>query len=256
MLDGLRAGEIALDETAIPLEEEAEPARLRRVEVEVEPEAVDRLEPFVERLREECRLSPRSPPSTNQDSSRVGSPSPPPDFGPTETEDSLSAGEFAFRVIRSQFGIFLAHEPGTRIGEDPEELHDMRVAARRIRAAIKIFERTLPVRARGFRDTLKWVAGSLGEVRDLDVQLGRLEAWISDAAAEDQEPLGALRVVLEEQRAKARKAMLRTLDSRRYAKFVASFGSFLQKGPSAVPRPPASRYWRRPRIWSASPIAG
>ena len=54
MLDGLRAGEIALDETAIPLEEETEPARLRRVEVEVEPEAFDRLEPFVERLREEC----------------------------------------------------------------------------------------------------------------------------------------------------------------------------------------------------------
>jgi triphosphatase len=38
--------------------------------------------------------------------------------------------------------------------------------------------------------------------------------------------------VLEEQRAKARKAMLRTLDSRRYARLVASFGSFLRKGPS------------------------
>jgi inorganic triphosphatase YgiF len=58
MLDGRRAGEIALDETAIPLDEEAEPARLRRVEVEVELDAFDRLEPFVERLRQECRLSP------------------------------------------------------------------------------------------------------------------------------------------------------------------------------------------------------
>jgi triphosphatase len=233
MLDGVRAGEIALDETAIPLEEEAEPARLRRVEVEVEPEAFDQLEPFVERLREECRLSPAvaSKYESGLFARGVSLPAPP-DFGPTATEDTLSAGEFAFRIIRGQFGIFLAHEPGTRIGEDPEELHDMRVAARRIRAAIKIFERTLPVRARGFRDTLKWVAGSLGEVRDLDVQLGRLEAWISEAAPENREPLGALRVVLEEQRAKARKAMLRTLDSRRYAKFVESFGSFLQKGPS------------------------
>ncbi len=233
MLDGLRAGEIALDETAIPLEEEAEPARLRRVEVEVEPEAVDRLEPFVERLRQECRLSPAvaSKYESGLFARGVSLPAPP-DFGPTAAEDSLSAGEFAFRILRTQFGIFLAHEPGTRIGEDPEELHDMRVAARRMRAAIKIFERTLPVRARGFRDTLKWIAGSLGQVRDLDVLLGRLEAWISVAAPEDQEPIGALRVVLEEQRAKARKAMLRTLDSRRYARFVASFGSFLQKGPS------------------------
>src|ERR671917_924514 len=217
MLEGFRVGEVVLDETTIPLEAGAEPARIRRVEVEVEPGSLDRLEPFVERLREECRLSPAvaSKYESGLFARGVSLPAPP-DFGPTATEDSLSAGEFAFRIMRSQFGIFLAHEPGTRIGEDPEELHDMRVATRRLRAAIKIFERTLPVRAQGFRDTLKWVAGSLGEVRDLDVQLGRLEAWISDAAPKDREPLGALRVVLEEQRAKARKAMLRALDSRRY----------------------------------------
>ena len=233
MLDGIRAGEVALDETAIPLDEEAEPARLRRVEVEVEPEAFDRLEPFVELLREECRLSPAV--ASKYESglfARGISPPRPPDFGPMALDGTLSSGEYAFRVLRAQFCVFLTHEPGTRIGEDPEELHDMRVATRRMRAAMKIFEVALPARARSFRDTLKWVAGALGEVRDLDVQLDNLETWISDAAAEDQQPLEALRGVLEEQRAKARKAMLRTLDSRRYARFVASFGSFLQKGPS------------------------
>jgi CHAD domain-containing protein len=137
-----------------------------------------------------------------------------------DTEDwRIYRAGYALRIRRTKY-------------ENGAEAHDMRVAARRIRAAIKIFEGTLPVRARGFRDTFKWVAGALGEVRDLDVQLGRLEAWISDAAPEDEEPLEALRAVLEEQRAKARKAMLRTLDSRRYARFVASFGSFLEKGPS------------------------
>ena len=58
ILDGSWVGEIALDETTIPLEEGAEPVRLRRVEVEVEPEEVLRLEPFVERLKRECRLTP------------------------------------------------------------------------------------------------------------------------------------------------------------------------------------------------------
>ena len=233
MLDGFRAGEIAIDETAIPLEEEAEPARIRRVEVEVEPELFDRLEPFVERLREECRLSPAV--ASKYESglfARGITPPAPPDFGPTAVDGSLSTGEFAFRVLRNQFGIFLAHEPGTRIGEDPEELHDMRVATRRMRAAMKIFEGALPVRARAFRDSLKWVAGALGEVRDLDVQLGHLEGWVSDAAPEDQEPLTALRAVLEGRRAKARKAMLRVLDSRRYERLVTSFAGFLQKGPS------------------------
>ena len=233
MLDGFRAGEIALDETAIPLDEEEEPARIRRVEVEVEPEALDRLEPFVHRLREECRLSPAV--ASKYESglfARGISPPPPPDFGPTAVDGSLTTGEFAFRVLRKQFGIFLAHEPGTRIGEDPEELHDMRVATRRMRAAMKIFEDSLPARTRAFRDSLKWVAGALGEVRDIDVQLGHLESWVSDAAPDDREPLLALRAVLEGQRAKARKAMLRTLDSRRYAKLVASFADFLDKGPS------------------------
>ena len=233
MLDGFRVGEIALDETAIPLAEEDEPARIRRVEVEVEPEALDRLEPFVQQLREECRLSPAV--ASKYESglfARGISPPEPPDFGPTVVDGSLSAGEFAFRILRKQFGIFLAHEPGTRIGEDPEELHDMRVATRRMRAAMKIFEDSLPARTRAFRDSLKWVAGALGEVRDIDVQLGHLEDWISDAAPEDQEPLIALRTVLEGQRVKVRKAMLRTLDSRRYARLIASFGGFLRNGPS------------------------
>jgi CHAD domain-containing protein len=233
MLDGFRVGEIALDETAIPLDEEEEPTRIRRVEVEVEPEALDRLEPFVERLRAECRLSPAV--ASKYESglfARGISPPAPPDFGPTVVDGSLTTGEFAFRILRKQFGIFLAHEPGTRIGEDPEELHDMRVATRRMRAAMKIFEGALPVRARALRDSLKWVAGALGEVRDLDVQLGHLEDWVSEAAPENQEPLMALRAVLGGQRAKARKAMLRVLDSRRYARLIASFASFLQKGPS------------------------
>jgi triphosphatase len=233
MLDGFRVGEIALDETAIPLDGEEDPARIRRVEIEVEPEALDRLEPFVQRLREECRLSPAV--ASKYESglfARGISPPEPPDFGPTAVDGSLSAGEFAFRILRNQFGIFLAHEPGTRIGEDPEELHDLRVATRRMRAAMKIFEGSLPARTRAFRDSLKWVAGALGEVRDIDVQLGHLEDWVSDAAPEDQEPLMALRAVLEGQREKARKAMLRTLDSRRYAKLIASFGGFLRNGPS------------------------
>lgn len=55
---GSVAGEVTLDETTIPLENGAEPFQLQRVEVEVEPEKISRLETFVERLKKECRLSP------------------------------------------------------------------------------------------------------------------------------------------------------------------------------------------------------
>ena len=46
----------------------------------------------------------------------------------------------AHKVFSQQFARMLAHEKGTRKGENIEELHDMRVAIRRMRAAAKIFE--------------------------------------------------------------------------------------------------------------------
>ncbi|MCD6052853.1 MAG: hypothetical protein K0Q96_45 [Rubrobacteraceae bacterium] len=204
ILEGSEVGEVALDETNIPLENDAA-----------------------------CRLSPASASKYEAGLFARGlAPPGPPQFGPTGVDDSLTAGELAFRVLREQFAVFLAHEPGTRIGEDPEELHDMRVAARRMRAAMKIFEMPLPVRAQRFRNEFKWIAGALGEVRDLDVQLARLDSWISSASSGDKEPLESLRAVFQERRKKARRLMLRRLDSRRYARLVESFGAFLERGPS------------------------
>jgi len=233
ILEGSEVGEVALDETTIPLENDAEPAHVRRVEIEVEPDAVLRLEPFVERLRDACRLSPATASKYEAGLFARGlAPPRPPEFGPTGVDDSLTAGELAFRVLREQFAVFLAHEPGTRIGDDPEALHDMRVATRRMRAAMKIFEMPLPVRAQRFRDEFKWIAGALGEVRDLDVQLERLDGWISSASSGDRELLEELRAVFHERRKKARRSMLRRLNSRRYARLVESFGAFLERGPS------------------------
>jgi len=234
ILEGSEVGEVALDETTIPLENDAEPTHVRRVEIEMDPDALLRLEPFVERMREACRLSPATASKYEAGlfARDLAPPRRPPEFGPTGVNDSLTAGEVGFRVLREQFAVFLAHEPGTRIGEDPEELHDMRVATRRMRAAMKIFEKRLPVRAQRFRNEFKWIAGALGEVRDLDVQLERLDGWISSASSEDREPLEALRAVFQERRKKARRSMLRRLDSRRYAHLVESFGAFVEQGPS------------------------
>ncbi len=85
-------------------------------------------------------------------------------------------GELAFAVLRRQLAVLRDKEPGTRLGEDVEELHDMRVATRRLRAALALFAGVLPVRAQTFRQELGWLAGVLGAVRDLDVQLEGLAA--------------------------------------------------------------------------------
>jgi hypothetical protein len=127
ILEGSEVGAVALDETNIPLENDAEPTHVRRVEIEVEPDAVLRLEPFVERLRYACRLSPASASKYEAGLFARGlAPPGRPEFGPTGVHDSLTAGELAFRVLREQFAVFLAHEPGVA--------HRYEVQARELRA--------------------------------------------------------------------------------------------------------------------------
>lgn len=234
--DTERVAELALDRTGIPVEGEREPVRLRRVELEVKSGSPEVFEPFVERLAGEFRLSPAS--ASKFEAGVIGldlDPPGPPDLGSDEVSSDMSAGELAFAVLRKQFRLFLLHEPGTRLGEDPEELHDMRVASRRMRAAMKVFEGVLPLRAARFREELKWIAASLGEVRDLDVQLEGLEDLVpkgSGASPGGEKQLAELSGVLLVRREAARRRMLRTLDSGRYGRFVESFSEFLQRGPS------------------------
>ena len=52
---------------------------------------------------------------------------------------------------------------------NPEAIHDMRVATRRLRAAIKIFKEILPTKAKDIQKNLKKLGCILGEKRDLDV---------------------------------------------------------------------------------------
>ncbi len=42
-------------------------------------------------------------------------------------------------VLTARFDAMMAHAAGTREGADPEQLHDMRVASRRLRAALDAF---------------------------------------------------------------------------------------------------------------------
>lgn len=229
---GFRVAEISLDATEIRLDDGEEPARLSRVEVEVqEEEDPDEVSQFVEEMRRSLELEPTAASKYEAGLLAAGlSPDGDPDLGPEGVDASMSAGEVAFAILRRQFAIMLAHEPGTRLGEDPEELHDMRVATRRMRAALKLFSGALPEQAGFYRNELKWIAGALGEVRDLDVQIEHLEE-LSSEQEEDREAFGEVVKALEERRAEARELMLEALDSDRYERFVSSFAGMLRCGP-------------------------
>jgi len=111
----------------------------------------------------------------------------------------------------------LTHEPGTRTGEDIEDLHQMRVAVRRMRATLKAARPLLDAAwSDELRAELGWLGGALGPVRDLDVLLLRLHREIASLPADEQNAGGVLLDALERERTTARAAMLEALTAPRY----------------------------------------
>ena len=236
---GIDVAEVALDDTSIVVGSGQRPMTLRRVEVEVRREWQQALEPLVSELRASCGLQPASLSKFEAGLLAVGRVVPgPPDLGPTEVSPSSTTGELAFAVIRRQLAVLRQKEPGTRLGEDPEELHDMRVATRRLRAALDLFAHVLPARARSYRAELGWLGGVLGQVRDLDVQLQGLRTdagpsgtWDEVLGRAGHAPLEDLVALLERDRQAARADMSSALDSVRWERLAKGLAAMVRQGP-------------------------
>jgi CHAD domain-containing protein len=124
--------------------------------------------------------------------------------------------------IADQYAEILGHDPGTRVGDEPEDLHDLRVAVRRLRALLRAADALLvPEWAKPLRDELKWLGAELGPARDLDVLIGYLRG---EAAALDGDEKAFAEVLkrLEGERAAARERLLAALDSERYRDLLAA----------------------------------
>jgi CHAD domain-containing protein len=119
-------------------------------------------------------------------------------------------------ALREQYERLLAHDPGTRLGSDPEDLHQMRVATRRarafLRAARPLVDRTW---ANDLRAELGWLGSALGTARDLDVLLEHLRADVAAVGGHGDTARGLLDA-LELEHAAARAAALAALSDERY----------------------------------------
>ena len=140
------------------------------------------------------------------------------DFQPElvdEPDDASSAATLRAR-IREQVERVFAHDPGTRLGTESEELHQLRVATRRLRAFLRAGQELVdPIWADPVRTELKWLGGVLGPVRDLDVLIEHLTPGVESLGTDRAEGRKLLRT-LERKRRTARKRMMAALDSARY----------------------------------------
>ena len=111
----------------------------------------------------------------------------------------------------------LAHDPGTRLGEDPENLHLHRVAARRVRVYLRAARRQLdPGWRRSVAGALKELGEASGPVRDLDVLLEHLGDELRSLEEPDRAAGAAILARLEAEREEARGRLLDALDSDGY----------------------------------------
>ena len=143
--------------------------------------------------------------------------------------------DVAHKTFARHFGRLLWNEPGTRLGLDPEYVHDMRVAARRLRTALLVLSDGFPEAERdSFSKDLQWVGRSLGRVRDLDVALEHVARLEAEAPDVERPALHVFRQDLSIRRAERRLRMIERLDSERYAAFVDRARAFCEGGPPSA----------------------
>jgi triphosphatase len=206
-------GEIALDETLISRPQGEPQASMLRVEVEAFTEAQEPLRSLVKTLRSTCALEAACDTKYARGLQSVGLAPPAPELAPTAVDASMSMVDVAMANLRRYLEFWHLHEPGARLGDDPEELHDLRVAGRRIMAILQQFQSFLPPTFLTIRTTLKTVLSALGHARDLDVALSELQTFSRKLPKSDRVGLEPLKQHLVSERGRARARMVSVLDS-------------------------------------------
>jgi CHAD domain-containing protein len=169
----------------------------------------------------------------------------------TRAEAARKILEFHFRRMRNR-------ESGVLAGARAEDLHEMRVAVRRMRAAWRIFEGSFKAsRTKKIRRRLEVLADQLGSVRDLDVLIAGLDAYRLGLDESQRPGLDPLAAVWRRERADLRKALVADLGSPSYAAFVKEMEVFLESGANAAAAVPSPTSPHRvkdcaaSRIWSS-----
>jgi inorganic triphosphatase YgiF len=149
--------------------------------------------------------------------------------------DPAMAPYLAFRAIAlSCLDQMQRNYAGTIASEDPEYIHQMRVATRRLRACLRLFAPLLPADyADGLLLPLREMMGLLGNARDLDVLLTGICAPVITALPGEPR-LAALAGIVTDHRHAARLSAARHLESREFGRFMVRIAARLHRPPTPM----------------------
>jgi CHAD domain-containing protein len=150
---------------------------------------------------------------------------------PRLTPDS-PAGEVVFAYLAEQTRALDALDPMVR-RDEPDAVHQMRVATRRLRSTLRTYRRVTGD-ADHLAGELKWLGDVLGEARDAEVLADHIRTELDAIAPE--EVVGPVRARIQIHfapvAAQARDAVLAALDSERYASLVDELGRLIAVPPA------------------------
>lgn len=194
--------------------------QFRQVEVEIGPAADDHLLGSV--LARLKAAGAGEPDPTPKHIRALGpAAAAPPEVVPVQLPGKPDASDVVQRAIAGSIDDLFRHDPGVRLGNDPEEVHQARVAVRRLRSDLRTFATLFDTAwVDDLQEELRWLAAQLGAARDSDVMLSRLQAQTERLPPEDGAAASRLVGLVVEDGAQARDQLQTVLDTDRYLDLI------------------------------------
>jgi CHAD domain-containing protein len=178
-----------------------------------------------------------------------------PEVSIPEVASDDPAAQVLRRAIAASVVAFVRHDPGVRVDEDIEDVHQMRVVVCRLRSHLRTFRSLLDEDwARGLQGDLRWLGSELGRVRDADVLALRFRREASELPEAERRAATGLLSRLEEGRGGDLERLLHALRSSRFLELAQRLVEAAREprlrpeadGPArAVVAPLVQRCWKR-----------
>jgi CHAD domain-containing protein len=211
---GSRGAEVVLDEVAV-LKQSSEVLIFREVEIE----RLDGDASLVDRLEKTLRKAGAADHDGRPKLFRALDMPAPRQLAPPHANDP--AGAHLRYILGHQLDTILSRDPGVRLGGESEDVHQMRVATRRMRSVLRVARPLLkseweePLRAK-----LGWLGRQLGEARDLDVQIAYFKGQSESVKPQDRAAFGRFLEYLQQKRRKVQRQLMRDLRRPRYVALI------------------------------------
>lgn len=149
---------------------------------------------------------------------------------PYDIAPDATYAQAARTSLKQQLDALMTNLPGTREGTDIEALHDMRVASRRLRAALSVFAAAFPPKPfKVLEKEAARVTDALGAVRDADVLIEFMEQACEAAPESERVGLQAFTEQVRKERDKDRVRLVKELDRLEKSDFEKDFAKLFRE---------------------------